>query len=97
MTRIKLVTMLLLALIMATALGLSSDQTNNGAENERDAKVGGWQRLPVENVNAYKEVLTFLRNKEMVLHKGYRIFGVYRQIVAGVNYKFIVHMENEYR
>jgi hypothetical protein len=57
-------------------------------------KLGGWQKIKVENSDAYKDVLAFLRNKEMVLSKGYRVLNVYRQVVAGFNYKFIVHMDD---
>lgn len=57
-------------------------------------KLGGWQKIKVENSDAYMDVLAFLRNKEMVLSKGYRVLNVYRQVVAGLNYKFIVHMND---
>lgn len=39
-------------------------------------KLGGWQKIKVENVNAYSDVLAFLRKKEMVLSKGYRVLTV---------------------
>jgi hypothetical protein len=59
--------------------------------------MGGWTKLNVDDVKDYEDALNYLRSQTNDLPQGSQIVRVSRQVVAGLNYKFLFKYDNSYR
>lgn len=53
-------------------------------------KIGGWHEIPLANKEVYQEAQKFMIQNIPEFIQGYELLQVYKQVVAGFNYKFLV-------
>jgi len=101
-----LLILVLLGLLFTLTLSVHHDsESNSGASvsddsDDSDANepiMGGWSRVNVDDVKAYEDVLDYLQSQTNDLPQGSKLIKVSRQVVAGINYKFLFKQGETYR
>lgn len=102
-----LLALALIALLFTLTFSVHHDSESNSVSEDSDASLdsdaaneplmGGWTKINVDDVKDYEDALNYLRSQTNDLPQGSQIVRISRQVVAGLNYKFLFKYNNSYR
>lgn len=76
---------------------VSDDSDDNTFNHEEEPLMGGWTPVDVNDIQVYENALNYLRSQTNDLPQGSQIIKISRQVVAGLNYKFLFKEGSKFR